>query len=436
MAQAPHRRTILRILAGTAGLLPWTARPQDAPRDQGIGGTGARPDPTPAGPPGGPLPGGPLPGGGDRGLGGTGVIGTIRRFGSIIVNDLRIAYPQDVAVRIDGEPATAAALRIGQVVHVVARPGQGGLSTQRIEVASEVVGPVESAAPGRLVVLGQRVTVAGLAGEWKPGTRVAVSGLRRPDGVIVASLVERRDTGPDRVAGPVRRAPDGTLAIGGLRLRGADTLPPGKRAMVTGAAEAGALRVTNAAETGLPFPPGLRSLSIEAYIGRTGSGLELGSGLPVNGRPGAAIPRQGSVRAVVTARVAPDGNLTVERLRAEERIAPQAPGRDDPRPEEPRFRYERDNLDLRNIPDRAPGRIGGEPGGREPGPSFNLRPGGGDIRPPQEGGPSRGPDFTPLGAGDPRLRVPGMTPGPNTGPGPGPMAPGFLGPAGPPGLRR
>ncbi len=428
MAPPPHRRSVLRLLAGAAGLLPWSARPQDAPRDQGIGGTGARPAPPPAEP---PL------GGGDRGLGGTGVIGTIRRFGSIIVNDLRIAYPQDVAVRIDGEAASAAALKIGQVVHVVARPGPGGLSTQRIDVTSEVVGPVESAAPGRLVVLGQRVMTDGLPGEWAAGTRVAVSGLRRPDGVIVASLVEPRGSGPDRVAGPVRRNGDGTLAIGGLRLQGADALPPGKRALVTGSVEAGTMRVTNAAQGGLPFSAGLRTLSIEAYIGRAGSRLDLGSGFAVTGRPGAAVPKQGSVRAVVTARVAPDGALTMERLRADERIAPQPPGQDELRLEKPRFRYERDNLDLRNLPENGPTRFGAEPGGRESGPSFNLRPGGGDIRMPGEGGgPPRGPDFTPDGANNPRARIPEMTPGPNLGPGPGPMAPGFLGPAGPPGLRR
>ncbi|PJI51852.1 hypothetical protein CTI14_52480, partial [Methylobacterium radiotolerans] len=45
---------------------------------------------------------------GDRGIGGTGVIGTIRRFGSIVVNDLRIAYPPEVEVRIDGTAATCA----------------------------------------------------------------------------------------------------------------------------------------------------------------------------------------------------------------------------------------------------------------------------------------------------------------------------------------
>ena len=72
---------------------------------------------------------------------GTGVIGTIRRFGSIIVNDLRIAYPPEVEVRIDGAVARAADLKIGHVVHVVARPEGGGLATRRIDVTSEVVGP-------------------------------------------------------------------------------------------------------------------------------------------------------------------------------------------------------------------------------------------------------------------------------------------------------
>ncbi len=295
MRTLPDRRFVLRLLAGAATLLPTSVRPQEAPRDQGIGGTGMMrtdaPRETPLGE-------------GDRGIGGTGVIGTIRRFGSIIVNDLRIAYPPEVEVRIDGAAAKAADLKIGHVVHVVARPEGGGLATRRIDVTSEVVGPVEASAPGRMIVLGQRVSTAGLTGDWKPGTRVAVSGLRRPDGVIVASLVEPRDAGPDRVAGPVRRGADGALLIGALRLTGADALPPGKRALVTGSAADGVLHTTNAAQIGLPFPPGLKQVSIEAYIGRAGAGLDIGSGYRVTGRPGAKVPRQGSVRAVLTAGIA------------------------------------------------------------------------------------------------------------------------------------
>lgn len=426
MRTSPNRRRVLRLLAGAATLLPGTARPQEGPRDQGIGGTGMmrtdEPRDTPLGE-------------GDRGIGGTGVIGTIRRFGSIIVNDLRIAYPPEVEVRIDGAVATAADLKIGHVVHVVARPDGGHLATRRIDVTSEVVGPVDSAAPGRMVVLGQRVLTAGLGGDWKPGARVAVSGLRRPDGVIVASLVELRGSGPDRVAGPVRRGADGTLSIGGLRLTGAAALPAGTRALVTGMAANGTLSVTHAAQVGLPFPPGLRQVSIESYIGRAGTGLELGSGYLVAGRPGAAVPRQGSVRAVLTASVAQDGALTVERLRIENRVAPESP-----QPDAPRFERERDRLDLRNLPDEAPGRFGTEPGprgnvgGPEPrGPAIDTRPGAGTMPGAEGPGPFGGPRDSfggrqPMGPGAPAVG-PGGFGGPGGG-GPGPGPGGFGGPGG------
>ncbi|AIQ91826.1 DUF5666 domain-containing protein [Methylobacterium oryzae] len=418
MRALPNRRFVLRLLAGAATFLPAPVRPQEAPRDQGIGGTGMMRTDEPRN---GPL------GEGDRGIGGTGVIGTIRRFGSIIVNDLRIAYPPDVEVRIDGTAAKTADLKIGQVVHVVARPEGAGLATGRIDVTSEVVGPVESVAPGRLVVLGQRVSTAGLTGAWKTGARVAVSGLRRPDGVIVASLIEARDSGPDRVAGPVQRIAGG-LGIGGLRIAGADTLPTGRRALVTGTAVNGVLTVTNAAQVGLPFPPGLKQVSIEAYIGRSGSGFDVGAGYAVAGRPGARVPRAGSVKAVLTAAIARDGDLTVERLRIESRIAPEPQ-----QPDAPRFERERDRLDLRNLPDELPGRFGAEPGGRqggiggpggigEPrGPAIDTRPGG-TVAPGAEGPGGFGAPRGGFGGAPPA--APGAFPG-----GPG----GFGGPPGGPG---
>jgi hypothetical protein len=102
--------------------------------DQGIGGTGIRPGPDDEG---------------DRGIGGTGVVGTIRGFGSIIVNDLRIAYPADVPVTVDGRPARVEDLRVGQVVRALALPGENGLATAGIAVIHEVVGPVQRVAPDR-----------------------------------------------------------------------------------------------------------------------------------------------------------------------------------------------------------------------------------------------------------------------------------------------
>lgn len=375
----PSRRGLLRLLAGisAAALVAprpgWSAPNGSEIRDQGIGGTGARPGE-------GELDGG------DRGLGGTGVIGTIRRFGSIVVNDLRIAYPADVAVRIDDAPASAAELKIGQVVKVVARESGEGLATRRIDVTSEVVGPVEALGKRGLTVLGQQVAGAGLPGAWKIGDRVAVSGLRRPDGVVVASLVETRAAGPDRVAGPVRRGPDGALRIGGLALDGAAPGLAGRRALVVGRAENGRLRVADAGEAGLPEVAGLRRLSIEAYIGRGRGRLDVGSGLEVAGSPTAAVPRHGSVRAVLDTAISDGGRLTMRSLRIDERRAPTAPDRGGAAPDY--FRREPDRLDLREMRDfpgmrrdpsgfGAPGRldIDTRPGFGDR-PAFGDRPGG------------------------------------------------------------
>lgn len=430
MNRAPDRRRILGLLAGTAWLsgcamLPRLASAQANPVDQGIGGTGMmRTEP----PRGGPLGEPPL-GEGDRGLGGTGVIGTIRGFGSIIVNGLRIAYPADAAVLIDDAPAATTDLKIGQVVQVIARPDQGGLATRRIAVTSEVVGPVEAASPGRLVVLGQRVMTGDLPASWAIGTRVAVSGLRTTDGVIHASLIEPRTSGPDRVAGLVIRDAAGTLRIGGLRLEGVNGLAPGQRAVVVGEAVGGALRVTKAALTGSPFPQGLQQVSIEAYVGRAGAGLSLGSGFAVTGRPSPAIPRTGSVRAVMTASISENGRIAVERLQVVERTMPATS-------DSPRFERERDQLDLRGLPDRSP-----TPSGRRPGdaPGTDLRSlsiepvptpengSGGVFRDPGEYGGQGG-----FGSGS-RMGAPGSPPGFGGGGLGGPAGPGGPGGAGGPG---
>lgn len=400
----PSRRLVLGLLAGAA-VLPGRLAAQDAPiRDQGIGGTGARPT--------------DAPGEGDRGIGGTGVIGTIRRFGSIVVNDLRIAYPDDVAVRIDGVPARASDLRVGHVVRVVARPEGAGLATRRIDVTSEVVGPVEAVGRNSLTVLGQRVATGAAGGTWTVGQRVAVSGLRRPDGVVVASLIEPRAAGPDRVAGPVRRGADGAARIGGLRLAGAENLSAGHRAAVAGQMRDGALAVTDAAEAGLP--PGIRTASIEAYIGRRGGGVTLGSGLPVAGAPAASLPRSGAVRAVLTTEVAGDGRLTVERLRVEDRLAPvrepvREPAREPGRSERPGF--QRDRLDPRGLPGHGPA---GVPGRDAPGPGQGFRI---DTRPPGGAGGPGG--FGPPGG----FGGPGGPGGPGGGfGGPGGSGPGGGGP--------
>lgn len=306
---SPNRRGLLALLAGTLLWRPRPAWPQtagDPGQDRGIGGTGARPseEETP---------------GGDRGIGGTGVIGTIRRFGSIVVNDLRIAYPPDVRVSIDGAPARVADLKVGHVVRVVARGSEGALSTRAIAVTSEVVGPVEAVARGRLTVLGQAVSTSGLTGSkrFAVGERVAVSGLRRGDGTIVASLIEPRADGSARVAGPVRRGRDGTLRIGGLHLAGLEPGFVGRRALVEGEAVTAGLAVASARDVSRPFPAGLARASIEAYVAQGGGDLRLGSGLAVSGRvEPSALPGSGRP-AVIETGIGRNGRMTVESVRGD-----------------------------------------------------------------------------------------------------------------------
>jgi len=272
------RRGLTRLLAGLAATLgsPAAAGSLDPPEPDG-------------GEP--PIPASGNKPSRDKGIGGTGVTGTIRRFGSIIVNDLRITYPETVGVTIDGHPATAAALRIGHVVQVVARRQGERLATGHITVTSEVVGPVEVLAPGRLTVLGQAVETDAAPAGLHPGELVAVSGLRRLDGTIIASLIERRAGASLQVAGPVTAGLDGVPRIGSLAVAGLDAAPTG-RVVLTGRLAGGVFRAdTSRGDTALLDDPATVRASVEAYVAPVAGGLRFGSGLSIAGSKSSQSPQ-------------------------------------------------------------------------------------------------------------------------------------------------
>src|SRR5579875_2241442 len=174
---------VLLLRAGCAGRGPGPGLDSQT-ADRGIGGTGA-----PA-----TLA--------DRGIGGTGIVGTITGFGSIWVNGLEIGTGQ---ARVESDSG-AGALAVGQVVAVQASGPEGALQAQSIAIRHEVAGPVTSVAPdGTAVVAGQRVRLADVpgAGDARPGSWVAVSGFRTPDGAIAATRVDAGAPGPVLVRGPV-----------------------------------------------------------------------------------------------------------------------------------------------------------------------------------------------------------------------------------------
>jgi hypothetical protein len=291
---SPHvisRRALLLALWVAGSSCAWAqGRRGD---DQGIGGTG-------------------ITRGQDQGLGGTGIVGIIQRFGSIFVNGERISYASDVPVRIDGEPASAAALKIGHLARVLALPrADGSLATRSINVVSEVMGPIESVKDSEMTVLGQRIIAAGRDSWRRPGTNVAVFGVRRTDGVIVASLVEQRRDATMRVSGPLERDRGG-LRIGGLRLSGIDAALVGRRVQAEGRVERGVMQVSRTAVDDLSGFAGARHLSIEGYVRRSGGNLRFGSGYVMHddGRSGSS----GAGRVVVNATFDGSGGLRVDKI--------------------------------------------------------------------------------------------------------------------------
>ena len=387
-------------LAGSCPAWAWDRRRDD----QGIGGTGIihRND--------------------DRGIGGTGIVGVIQRFGSIFVNGERVSYAPNVPVLIDGAATSAKALRIGQVARVLAlRRPDGTWTTRRIELVSEVVGPIENVYPREITVLGQRVISAGSESWRRPGTHVAVFGLRRTDGVIVASLVEPRRDNATRVAGLLERD-RGDLRISGLRLDGVNAALAGRRVETEGHVVRGVMRVSRVKPDDFSDLAGASRLLIEGYVRRVGSDLQFGSGY-VARDVSRFQPSAGEARVVVDAVLDNSGSLRVESVRSVGRF----PGESMLVPRGP---------DL-GSPGATPSQGGGGPpglgGGGPPGLGGGGPPGLGGGGPPGLGG--GGPPG--LGGGGPPGLGGGGPPGLGGGgpPGLGGGGPPGLGGGGPPGLR-
>ena len=374
------------MLALSASTLAWSGRGAfGQASDRGIGGTG--------------TPGVAEQENHDRGIGGTGVIGTIRKFGSIVVNGLRITYAKNIPVRIDGREASASQLRIGHVVRVVADQRGGVYSTHAIDVVNEVVGDIDSISGNHLVVLGQTISTANLSRghRWTAGDHVAVSGLRRPDGVIVASLIERRSDAPEQVAGPISQASDGSLRIGDLKLMGVDAAMIGQRALLTGKLADGVFAVTESrAELGI-LRSEVSKVLVESYIEYNDGGLYTGSGFAIAGLSNSQPSHRKAVRAVISATFKDDGTLHLDSLH----IEPSGNDRDEDMPEQPA--NPRDHGDLSQPGGAVPGNGMSAPGAPDNGggrggsggfggpPGFSATPGGpGPFGPGGPGAPGGG----------------------------------------------
>lgn len=139
-----------------------------------------------------------------NGMGGTGITGDIGVYGrvtgfaSICVNGMEIEYKKSTPVSNEGSKSSTKDLKVGQIVAVRAYKDKNGeFRARRIMIDKIVSGRVTgiNRKRGELKVMKETVFAGTKArGQMKTlreGDFVAVSGLRRADGVIVASHIEK-----------------------------------------------------------------------------------------------------------------------------------------------------------------------------------------------------------------------------------------------------
>jgi hypothetical protein len=323
-----------------------TGAPATKISDRGIGGTGISP--------GGISPDGPGTNGtgvygsginpvaaNADGIGGTGIVGVITGFASVCVDGLEVLYAPGIPVDINGTPATAAQLRVGDVVRIQATGQDATPVAQSISVRTEVSGPIEAVelGTGALMIAGQRVVVP--AGTWGAnrfhiGDWTNVSGLRQGDGTLVASRLDSTQNDALMVRGQVS-LDNGTARIGALALQGTavSDLRAGQFVTVSGAYAHGSVRVASvapdvlAADPAGQFGAGVNRVFVQAFVQVQRGAVRMNNGLTV---PAAAKLPNGEAAgdSIVALRRGPDGRFAATSIRAAaftpEPAAAPAPG--------------------------------------------------------------------------------------------------------------
>ncbi len=261
----------LTVLASCAtGPLPFAACRFEAPEprttqglqhiasDRGLGGSGISAD--------------------DRGLGGSGIragiIGVVTGFASLCVNGYEVELDEASVVTIEGHPATAADIHLGQLVVIEAEEDRGQLRAASVDVRLAAMGPVSAISDDgkTMTLLGQTVRLADLPGarveKVAPGDWVAVSGLRGADTVIEGTSVVRLPEPGARamVAGVVREGRAATFEVGALAI-GRPEVAAGDAVVVEVRPQNGALTVANVRpQLDARFTAGVRGLSLQTLV--------------------------------------------------------------------------------------------------------------------------------------------------------------------------
>ncbi|MBJ21344.1 MAG: hypothetical protein GY910_25180 [bacterium] len=285
--------------------------------DDGIGGSGYIPaDESP-----------------DDGIGGSGLFGTITGFGSVCVNGGRVRYDDSVAVSIDAVSAAVGDLAVGQVIRINLETREDGVYAREIDVQHEVLGPITAAGGDGIDVMGQRVSLEYLAdharSEIEVGARVAVSGLRRSDGTVVASrIVPAPSTTPDLTRGVPMSVDESSFRIGGTLiaplafdpsqgsgLSGRSAPHQGGREIVQGSwnVELGRLEASRRGASPVASAHA-RQVDLEGYVERNEAGVLAVGGVAFSVGEGAATIRSGERVRVRGVREAAGETLRLRRV--------------------------------------------------------------------------------------------------------------------------
>lgn len=282
-------RALLAQCMALAFLAMLPARPVQAgnncdTQQGGIGGTGAPVEHGGIGGTGDPAKGSGMGGTGstaqDSGIGGTGITGIITGFASICVNGMEVHYDSSTPLEINGQPASANELAVGQLVHAEATGTGDEVVARKISVRHAVSGPVSNVnnGKGQIRVMGQIVQLTdqtiNVVGVVQPGDFIRVSGLRKQDGVVVAARIERTSTHSIvSVSGPVSRTGKREFNIANLRVvpengKMPEGLATGREVHVHGQLQGGMLKAEKIeVAPAIPFGGRNQRLELQGYVG-------------------------------------------------------------------------------------------------------------------------------------------------------------------------
>lgn len=161
----------------------------------------------------------------DGGIGGTGIVGTITGFGSIWVNGLEVQY--------DAKTQAAQGLAVGQVVVIEAKGDNNALQADKVSVINAVEGQISAlnADQNKILLLGQNINITpqtivhdrqnnATLPKLQQGEHIKVSGLRLPNGDVVASYIERNSLKPETgLVGPITAIKGDEVEVYGLKIR-------------------------------------------------------------------------------------------------------------------------------------------------------------------------------------------------------------------------